>query len=229
MLPPSGQKTDTVGEAANKALRRQKSKAALDAVFFELFDEDTARVRPLVLVEPPPQERVQRHTMEHIVDFVCCAPMVQILDAPVPQTVEQLPDVLRFFDRLMSVPEQVIEVPQILPEDVSLRAVLRDPQLAELLVEVPTIVSYSWLQLRLEQNDDIPVPGRGGRSSGLQGFLPDRVQQRCFPLKNAFLSGLWSRSLIFPVEAFKIFAQDKVHPLLRTFQLVFMKTQMSLV
>ena len=55
--------------------------------------------------------------MEHIVDFVCCAPMVQILDAPVPQTVEQLLDVLRFFDRLTAVPEKVIEVPKILPEE----------------------------------------------------------------------------------------------------------------
>ena len=53
-----------------------------------------------------------------------------------------------------------------------MRAVLRDPQLAEQLVEEPTIVSYSWLQLRLKQNVDIPVPGRGRRSSGLQGFLP---------------------------------------------------------
>ena len=74
--------------------------------------------------------------MEHIVDFVCCAPMVQILDAPVPQTMEQLPDVLRFFDRLTTVPEQAIEVPKILPED----AVLRDTQLAEQLLEVPTIL-----------------------------------------------------------------------------------------
>ena len=129
-------------------------------------------VRPEVLTAPRPQERVQRHTVEHIVDFDCCAPMVQILDTPVPQTVEQLPDVLRFFDRLTTVPEQVIEVPKILPEDVPMRAVLRDPQLAEQLVEVPTIVSYSWLQLRMEQTVDIPVPGRGGRISGLQGFPP---------------------------------------------------------
>ena len=90
------QKTDRAGEAANKALRRQKSKTAGEAVFFELFDEDTAGVRPEVLTAPRPQERVQRHTMEHIVDFDCCAPVVQILDALVPQTVEQLPDVLRF-------------------------------------------------------------------------------------------------------------------------------------
>ena len=79
--------------------------------------------------------------MEHIVDFVCFAPMVQILDAPVPQTVEQLQDVLQFFDRLSTVPEQVIEVPKNFPEDVPTRAVLRATQLAEQLVEVPTIIS----------------------------------------------------------------------------------------
>ena len=77
-------KTDRAKEAANKALRRQKSKTAGEAVFFE-----TAGVRPGVLAEPRPQERVQRHTMEHVVDFVCCSPMVQILDVLVPQTVEQ--------------------------------------------------------------------------------------------------------------------------------------------
>ena len=82
--------------------------------------------------------------------------------------VEQLPDVLRFFDRLAIVPGQAIEVPKILP----FRAVLRDPQLAEQLVELPTIVSYSSLQRNMEQNVDIPVLGRGGRASGLQGFLP---------------------------------------------------------
>ena len=86
------QKTDRAGEVVNKALRRQKSFAAGDAVFFELFDEDTAGVRPGVLAEPRPQERVQRHVVEHITDFVRVAPMVQILDAPVPQTLEQLPD-----------------------------------------------------------------------------------------------------------------------------------------
>ena len=105
------QKTDRAGEAANQALRRQKSKAAGEAVLFELFDEDTAGVRPGVLAEPRPQERVQRHTMEHIVDFVSCAPMVQILDAFVPLTVERLPGVLQFFDTLTTDPEQVIEVP----------------------------------------------------------------------------------------------------------------------
>ena len=51
-----------------------------------------------------------------------------------------------------------------------MRTTVRDTQLAEQLVEVPTIVSWSLLQLIMEQNVDIPVPGRGGRISGLHGF-----------------------------------------------------------
>ena len=53
-----------------------------------------------------------------------------------------------------------------------LRTAVRKPQLAEQLVEVPTIVSFSLLQRTMEQNVDIPVLGRGGRNAGLQGFLP---------------------------------------------------------
>ena len=64
--------------------------------------------------DPRPQERVQRHTVEHIVDFVRFAPMVQIVDALVPQMVNQLQDITRFFDTLLLLPEQVIEVPKIL-------------------------------------------------------------------------------------------------------------------
>ena len=42
---------------------------------------------------------------------------------------------------------------------------------------------------------------------------------------------MWSRSsiLVILVEAFKIFAQDSVHPLLLMIQLVFLKLWMSLV
>ena len=64
-----------------------------------------AGVRPEAFVEPRPQEGVQRHVVEHITDLVRVAPMVQILDAPVPQVVGQLPDILRFFDTLMPDPE----------------------------------------------------------------------------------------------------------------------------
>ena len=50
---------------------------------------------------------------------------------PAPQIVVQLPDVLRFFRALSPDPEQVIEVPTFLPEDVSLRTAVREPQLVE--------------------------------------------------------------------------------------------------
>ena len=62
-------------------------------------------------------------------------------------------------------------------------------------------------------------------------FTQDRIQHRRLFLWNAFLSGMWSGSLIRVglVEAFKIFSQDKVHPLLLMIQLVFMKLWMGLV
>ena len=57
-------------------------------------------------------------------------------DAPVPQMVDQLVDVLKLFDN--SVPEQVIDVPKISQDAIPQRTVLCEPQLAEQLVEVPT-------------------------------------------------------------------------------------------
>ena len=99
-----------------------------------------------------------------------------------PQTVEQLQDVLQFFDRLSTVLEPVIEVPKIFTEDIPLRAVLRAAQLAEQLVEVPTIISFSVVSLlhplleckqrTVEQNVDIPAVGGSGTGGGLSGFLP---------------------------------------------------------
>ena len=114
-----------------------------------------------------PQDQDQLRTMEQA---AACAPMVQILDIPVPQLVDQLADVMRFFDTLQPVPEQAIEVPKILLDDVPVRTPVRDTQLAEQLVEVPTIISYSSLLRTVEQHVDIPVPRRGGRHPGLQGF-----------------------------------------------------------
>ena len=117
-----------------------------------------------------PQARVQRRTVQQIVDF---APL-PTLDDPAPQMVVQLPDVLlRFFRALSPDPEQVIEVPMVLPEDVSLRTAVREPQLVEQLVEVPTVVSWFMLQQIMEQNVDIPVVDRSsGAGGGLSGFLP---------------------------------------------------------
>ena len=101
--------------------------------------EDAAGWRPAPLPEVAgSQAQVLQRTVEPFVDAV---PLVLLLDDPVPQTVEQLQDVLQFFDRLSTLPEHVLEVPKILPEDVPMRAVLRATQLAEQLVEVPTIIS----------------------------------------------------------------------------------------
>ena len=123
-----------------------------------------------------------------------------MLDVPVPLMEEQLL-VDAFAPHDIQVSEQVIEVPEILIEEPSVRTHVREPQLAEQLVEVPTIISFSSLQRIVEQNVDIPVPYGGVR--GLQGFPAGQDST-----SNAFLSGMWSRSLILVglVEAFKIFS-----------------------
>ena len=54
------------------------------------------------------------------------------------------------------------------------RTVLCAPQLAEQLVDVPTLISFSSFQRTMEQHVDISVPRRGGRNAGLQGFLPEQ-------------------------------------------------------
>ena len=122
-------------------------------------------MRPPPLVEGRPQVRIQRHTVEQRIEHT---PYVQILDAPVPQKVEQLVD---FFKDLDShVPEQVIEVPKI-SQDIIPRSVHFVPQMAEQLVEVPTLLSVAVLQQRTaEQLASILFPrGRHGR---LPGSLP---------------------------------------------------------
>ena len=102
--------------------------------------------------------------------------LVLRLEVPVPQMAEQLPDVVQFFAaQLPVVAEPVIEVPKILPHVIPRRRRRRRTQLAEQLVEVPTVVSYSSLQqLTAEQIVYIPVPGGdgGGGCGGLQSSLP---------------------------------------------------------
>ena len=131
--------------------------------------------RPPCRGEPRgPQERDQQRTVEQIAVY---APMVQILDAPVAQMVEQLSNLVQFFNILRPDPEPVIEVPKILPHDVPPRRLCRDSQLAEQLAEVPTILYF--LKQRIpKQIVDNPIPHGGrGVSGGLQGFLPGHVEQ----------------------------------------------------
>ena len=69
-----------------------------------------------------PQERVLRRTVEQLVDYV---PVFPLLDAPVPQMVDQSVDVLKIFDTLLLVlAEQVIEVPKITAPRFASREVL---------------------------------------------------------------------------------------------------------
>ena len=73
------------------------------------------------------QDRVQRHTVDQIVDAVPGLLIPVTLDGPVPPP---------------------------------------------LMVEVPTIVSFSSLQRIMEQTVDIPAPRGRGRRGGLQDFFP---------------------------------------------------------
>ena len=118
-----------------------KTSVAGDTAFFSLFDEEDAvwGTRPTGLVEPQgPQERIQRHTAEQMIESFVPVPVLD-LDAPVPQMVDQLVDVLKLLDT--AIPEQVIAVPKIPLDSIPHRAVF-EPQLAEQLVEVPTPVTH---------------------------------------------------------------------------------------
>ena len=76
---------------------------------FELsFDEELGGARPAPLLEVLPQEQVQRHTVDQIVDAV---PGLPTLDVLVPQMVEEPMALLMAFH--FFVPEQVIKVPKI--------------------------------------------------------------------------------------------------------------------
>ena len=78
--------------------------------------------RPPPLVEVRPQGRVQRHTVEDIVDVLL---FVQIRDVPVPQMGNQLVASLLHLDE--PIPEQVIAVPKISSSSRCSRKVLNAP------------------------------------------------------------------------------------------------------
>ena len=113
-------------------------------------------------------------------------------------------------------------------DDVPMRALVRETQLAEQLVEVPTIVSWSLLQLITKQNVDIPVPGGGLR--GLQGFLPGQASTTSSFSLERISEQIVEQNVEFPVgvEAFKIFSQDRAHLHLLHLHLVFVVLQMCL-
>ena len=93
-----------------------------------------------------------------------------------------------------------------------MRAVLRDPQLVEQLVEVLTIVSYSWWQLRMEQNVDIPVPGRGGRISRLQHFPPGQSSTTTPSSKKRFSERIVEQIVAIPGGVLQDFRPGQSSP-----------------
>ena len=195
---PRGQKTARA-EATYDALWSQRPSVAGDTEFFSLYEEELGRTRLDRLAGVRPQARVQRHTAEHSVDV---SPSVQTLDAPVQQMGNELLDIFKFVDTVLT--EQVIDVPKISQDIIPQRLVdpdLRPTQTAEHLVEVPSILYI------LKQKVDIPVP---------RVFSQNRIQQRS-------PSGS-SLTFQYKVEVFKVYAQDRVpqpHLLLLTLQLVF--------
>ena len=101
-----------------------------------------------------PSVRVQRHVVEQLADI---APMVQILDSPEPQMVAQLLEVFRLLDTQLP-DEQAIFVPKISCSQCPSRSRVPEPQSAEQLVEVPTVLTPTRIALQIaEQLVDTPV------------------------------------------------------------------------
>ena len=150
---PRGQKTATEGEVREPNYAPRSQKPPLPGE------------HPGVLKEPEVQGAMVQHRGIFVVE--------QILDVPVLQMVDQSVEVDTFFRlSLPAVAEQVIDVPKISCPSHAGRVALREPQLVEQLVDLPTVLTYSLLQQRTaEQVVDTPVsPGRGrGARGGLQG------------------------------------------------------------
>ena len=127
--------------------------------------------------------------MKQIVDPV---PVVPLLHDVEPQMGVQLVDFLAPLD--VRVAEQAIEVPQIVCPPRGARTVLGAPQLADQLVEVPTVLtlSSSWRPLFTEEEIQRMIAGLerggGGARGGLQG---SRSGQESTPS--------WFRVVDFPV------------------------------
>ena len=235
---PRGPRTARTGEGARDELHgyapEDAPSQAAGTQYFPMDVDDLPAAggsRPDRLSEVRPQEWVQRRTVEQII----LAPM---LDVPVPLMEEKLL-VDAFAPLDVRVPEQVIEVPMIFIDELSVRTPVREPHIS--LGARPCALS-SWRNSWWKCLRSSPFP----RCSGLWSrtwtfqfrvvvcgifkvFPQDRLQRCLLSLWNAFLSGMWSRSLVFLVEAFEIFFQDKVHPLLLTIQLVLLMLWMRLV
>ena len=118
--------------------------------------------RPSPLVEVRPSERAQRHAVEGLGEF---APMVQILDAPVPQMVDYVAEALRLLDR--PIVEQVIAVPTVSCSSCPSRSRVPEPQSADQLVEVPTVLTPARIAVQSAEQ----IVGTSAPRGRVRGFL----------------------------------------------------------
>ena len=183
----------------HSAPRGQKTARAREEERDELYDvkglmtPPPTRLTPLVEVRP--QGRVQRHVVEDLGEL---APLVQILDLPVPQTVDYVADAVRILD--FPIAEQVIEVPRISCSPCPSRSPIPEPQSAEQLEEVPTVLSPKRIALQIaEQIVDTPVP-RGRGEGRVQGFLP-RQSSTATPSAEERISERIVEQFVFPSSA----------------------------
>ena len=119
-----------------------------------------------------PGSRPDRRAVEQIDDAV---PVVPLLHTFVPQRVDQLVEVLRLIETV--VPEQVIDVPKITSQDViPQRAVLREPQMAEKLLDepVPCLDDFALVEVG-EEEDEHPQVVPGSRVRDAYGHAWCRV------------------------------------------------------
>ena len=170
-----GQKKARAGGGVRDAVHGEVPEALLPQELgtqhFTLDDDDSVPELggswPDRLHEVRPQERVQQHPADEIVDTARALP---ILDVPVPLMGEQLVDVLRFFDTLCPAAEQVIDVPKITLEDIPATVedhpcatlVSREPQLVEQLVDepVPSFDDFDLVDEEEEEEEQLRmVPG----------------------------------------------------------------------
>ena len=170
-------KEDWVGKhEQHAALQGQKTARTTVAL-----EEEPGGCRQAPLPEvAAQQERLQRHTVEHV-DVL---PYMQIFDAPVPQVVDSAMDFFRRLD--LAVAEQVIDVPTISSSLCPSRAVLREPQMAEQLVDVPIqhiveLLLRQWRSTRFSLRTGFGGRADHGHSNsgrgvqrGLQGFSQGR-------------------------------------------------------
>ena len=109
-----GQRMDRAGEWERAVLHghvpEHPTSQAAGTEYFSLVVEDVpaAGSRPHRLAGVWPQERVQQHPVHQIVDT---APVLPILDVPVPLMGEQLVDVLRF-ERCVLLPSRLPTCPR---------------------------------------------------------------------------------------------------------------------